>query len=75
MPSILIAYPIDYTSLFLAQKLRVDADNDITLYLDHEMNNVFFSNAVHDLQCMSDEVLQTTYSRVFYYSCCNKLIN
>ena len=64
MPNILMAYPIDYTSLILADKLRGDVDNHVTLYLDPDMRNAFSTNAVHDLQSMSSENVEYTSSMV-----------
>ena len=64
MPNILMAYPIDYTSLILADKLRGDVDNHVTLYLDPDMRNVFSTNAVQDLQTMSSENVESTCSMV-----------
>ena len=65
MPNILVAYPIDYISLILTEKLKGDTDNDVTLFIDRDMNNAFFTNAVQDLQCMSAATQKMTYSRVF----------
>ena len=59
-----MAYPIDYTSLILADKLRGDVDNHVTLYLDPDMRNVFSNNAVQDLQTMSSENVEYTSSMV-----------
>ena len=64
MPNILMAYPIDYTSLILADKLRGDVDNHVTLYLDPDMRNAFSTNAVHDLQSMSSENVEYSSSMV-----------
>ena len=64
MPNILMAYPIDYTSLILADKLRGDVDNHVTLYLDPDMRNVFSTNVVQDLQTMSSENVESTCSMV-----------
>ena len=49
MPRILIAYPLDYTSLILADKLKGDIDNDVELFIDPEMNNFFTTNVTQDL--------------------------
>ena len=59
MPSILIAYSVDYTSLILTAKLRGDVDNDVTFF-----KNAFTTNAVPDLQSMSSDKINTTCSKV-----------
>ena len=64
MPSILIAYSVDYTSLILTAKLRGDVDNDVTLFIDPDLKNAFTTNAVHDLQSMSSDKINTTCSKV-----------
>ena len=64
MPRILIAYPLDYTSLILADKLKGDIDNDVELFIDPEMNNFFTTNVTQDLQSVSKHPVQTTSSKV-----------
>ena len=66
MPRILIAYSIDYSSLILADKLKVDIDNKVHLFIDPEMINVFSTNVVHDLQSMSSSKVEYTSSKVIY---------
>ena len=67
MPRILIAYPIDYSSLILADKLKVDIDNEVHLFIDPEMTNVFSTNVVHDLQSMSSSKVEYISSGGTYY--------
>ena len=64
MPRILIAYPLDYTSLILADKLKGDIDNDVQLFIDPEMNNYFTTNVTQDLQSVSKHPVKTTSSKV-----------
>ena len=64
MPRILIAYPLDYTSLILADKLKGDIDNDVELFIDPEMNNFFTTNVTQDLQYVSKHPVKTTSSKV-----------
>ena len=66
MPRILITYPIDYSSVILADKLKVDIDNEVHLFIDPEMINVFSTNVVHDLQSMSSSKVEYTSSKVIY---------
>ena len=66
MPRILITYPIDYSSVILADKLKVDIDNEVHLFIDPEMTNVFSTNVVHDLQSMSSSKVEYTSSKVIY---------
>ena len=64
MPSILIAYPIDHTSLILADKLRSENDIDLTFFIDPSITNEFMTIAVNDLKSVSSTVIKTTVSQV-----------
>ena len=64
MPSILIAYPIDHTSLILADKLRSENDIDLTFFVDPSITNVFMTTAVNDLKSVSTTMIKATDSQV-----------
>ena len=64
MPSILIAYPIEHTSLILADKLRSENDIDLTFFVDPSITNAFMTTAVNDLKSVSTTMIKTTDNQV-----------
>ena len=40
--------------IFSADKLMMEADNQLTFYVDRRINNDFMTHAVADVQAMSD---------------------
>ena len=70
MPSILIAYPIDNSSLILADKLNADFTNEVSFFMDPEMNINFMNDVVSDIKSTSKGV-GSVVSKVFLSLCCN----
>ena len=64
MPSILIAYPIDNSSLILADKLNADFTNEVSFFVDPEMNVNFMNDVVSDIKSTSKGV-GSVISKVF----------
>ena len=63
MSSILIAYPIDTSSLILADKLNADVANEVAFFVDPEMNIDFMVDVVSDIESTSNSV-RTVISKV-----------
>ena len=80
MPSILIAYPVDHSSLilgkqnivfycsssevFTADKLCMEVGNTVTLFMDPQLDSYFMENIFNDLQCLYSLEIQTTNQQV-----------
>ena len=60
MPSILIALPIDYSSVILADKLRMSSENDVCLYIDSQINDKFQKQALEGLKFVGSTVRSTS---------------
>ena len=60
MPSILIALPIDYSSVILADKLRMSSENDVCLYIDSQINDKFQKQALEELKFVGSTVRSTS---------------
>ena len=60
MPSILIAFPFDFSSVILADKLRSHSECSITLFIDLDIDNWFQNQAFQDLKCVCPDVRSTS---------------
>ena len=60
MPSILIAIPIDYSSVILADKLKLSPSNDVCLYIDSQINDKFQKQALEELKFVGSTVRSTS---------------
>ena len=50
--------------IFSADKLMMEAENQLTFYVDRRINNDFMTHAVADVQAMSDIAVPTIHTQV-----------
>ena len=64
MTEILIALPIEHSSIILADKLHSDSSFKVTFYVDPFIDNEFQSNAINDIQSVCPDPVKTIKNKV-----------
>ena len=64
MTEILIALPVEYSSINLADKLNSDSNFKVTFYVDPLIDSEFQSSAINDIQSVSTDPVKTIQNKV-----------
>ena len=64
MTEILIALPVEYSSIILADKLNSDSNFKVTFYVDPLIDSEFQSSAINDIQSVSTDPVKTIQNKV-----------
>lgn len=73
MTEILIALPIEYSSIILADKLNSDSNFKVTFYVDPLIDSEFQSAAINDIQSVCPDPVKTIQTKVCKLSLIIKL--
>ena len=64
MTEILIALPVDHSSIILADKLNSDSNFKVTFYVDPLIDSEFQSSAINDIQSVCPDPVKTIQNKV-----------